>query len=284
MNIIIYTYCSRGLASFSGKEEEEEVEHPTNDEEEVDENNDEDDDDHDDGGDGDNSGVDDNADGNSGDEAGNESNDDGNTGGDVGGEAGSEGEAGGDGDVGGKVGSGGETSGDGDDGGDSSGGGDSKVEWIESDDDESASKANSKEPPTEFEKDGTDEKIEYETVDGKKVENDFSLNRSKWFEPLPPVPEPLVQKIGVKKTEDTSKIISWMYNSVKELFTVKHRDSVILSHNLITKSSSSETIDPTLLPPILHKSSIPSPQIFMFPSSSDNCSITIKASIKSIGQ
>ncbi|KAI3776753.1 hypothetical protein L1987_46542 [Smallanthus sonchifolius] len=38
----------------------------------------------------------------------------------------------------------------------------------------------------------TDERIEYEKVDGKKVETDFSMDRSRWFKPIEPVPEQLI--------------------------------------------------------------------------------------------
>ncbi|KAI3815707.1 hypothetical protein L1987_15386 [Smallanthus sonchifolius] len=75
----------------------------------------------------------------------------------------------------------------GDNGGD---GGDVGDTQIVSEDD-------SEEPSTEYEKDGTDEKIEYETMDGKKVETNLSQERSKWFKPLQPVPRQLVQKIRI---------------------------------------------------------------------------------------
>ncbi|KAI3819752.1 hypothetical protein L1987_13600 [Smallanthus sonchifolius] len=154
------------------KDVAEDVEQP-----ELVEEEDVDADDHDDGGNGDVSDAGGDNHGNS--DVGGDDHDDGDTGGDGGtgvndgGEAGGEAsrEAAGGGD-GGKIG------GDGDDGGD------------------------------KFEKDGMNEKIEYETVDRMNVETDFSLDRSKWLKPLPPVPEPLVQKSGVKKTEDISKIIS----------------------------------------------------------------------------
>ncbi|KAI3744670.1 hypothetical protein L1987_57759 [Smallanthus sonchifolius] len=155
-------------------EKEEEVEKPVNEEEEVGENNDNDDDDNYDddqgeGGDISDAGGDTGADGgNGGDDAGSD------TGGHTGGDSG---------DVGGD--------GDGDDGGGSSGGGDSENEWSESIDEQSVAEADSEEPPTEYEKDGTNEKIVYETVDRKEVETDFSQDTSKWFKPLPLVQEQL---------------------------------------------------------------------------------------------
>ncbi|KAI3825304.1 hypothetical protein L1987_06785 [Smallanthus sonchifolius] len=82
------------------------------------------------------------------------------------------------------------------------------IEWSESDEDESLSEVDLEDTPPEFEKDGPDEKIIYETADGQTVETDFSQDRSKWFKPLPPIPDPLVQTIKPKKTEDTSNIIS----------------------------------------------------------------------------
>ncbi|KAI3776897.1 hypothetical protein L1987_46687 [Smallanthus sonchifolius] len=112
-------------------------------------------------------------------------------------------------------------------GGNESGRDNSDVEWTESDDDESLSEADLGESLPEFEKDRTDEKIEYETVDGQKVETDFSLDRSKWFKPHHPIHDPLIQKIKPKKTENTSKIISWMYDSVKDMFIVKRRSGDI---------------------------------------------------------
>ncbi|KAI3814306.1 hypothetical protein L1987_19057 [Smallanthus sonchifolius] len=39
-------------------------------------------------------------------------------------------------------------------------------------------------PLAEYIKHGSDDKIEYETAEGKKVEADFFLDRSKWFRPL----------------------------------------------------------------------------------------------------
>ncbi|KAI3797879.1 hypothetical protein L1987_33143 [Smallanthus sonchifolius] len=66
------------------------------------------------------------------------------------------------------------------------------IEWSESDEDKSLSEANLEDTPHEFEKDGTDVKIIYETIDGQTVETDISQDRNKWLKPLPPIPDPLV--------------------------------------------------------------------------------------------
>ncbi|KAI3774193.1 hypothetical protein L1987_48738 [Smallanthus sonchifolius] len=41
-------------------------------------------------------------------------------------------------------------------------------------------------PPEEYVKHDSDDKIEYETADGKKVKVYFSLGRRKWFRPIDP--------------------------------------------------------------------------------------------------
>ncbi|KAI3811129.1 hypothetical protein L1987_20846 [Smallanthus sonchifolius] len=92
--------------------------------------------------------------------------------------------------------------------GNGNGGGGSDLDWFESNNEKSESEDDTEQCTPEYEKDGIDEKIEYETVDGKKVEADFSMDRSKWFRPIKPILEHLVQNIKVKKTEDTNKIIS----------------------------------------------------------------------------
>ncbi|KAI3774077.1 hypothetical protein L1987_48620 [Smallanthus sonchifolius] len=168
-----------------GISKEEEVEKPMDVEEEVDDNGDDDDED---GGDDDgDSGGDE--EGGDGDETGG----DGRSGG-YGDEVGGEGDTGeGEGDDGGDAGGDGgdgENFGDDDNGGKGSRGDNFNVEWTESDDDES-------------------------------VETNFSLDRSKWFKPLPSILDPIVQK--PKKTDDISKIISWMYDSVKDLFVIKRK-------------------------------------------------------------
>ncbi|KAI3813873.1 hypothetical protein L1987_18608 [Smallanthus sonchifolius] len=82
------------------------------------------------------------------------------------------------------------------------------IEWSESNKDESVSEADLENLPPNLEKDGLDDKIIYETVDGQMIETNLSLDRSKWFKPLLSTLEPLVHTIKAKKTHDTSKIIS----------------------------------------------------------------------------
>ncbi|KAI3802130.1 hypothetical protein L1987_30256 [Smallanthus sonchifolius] len=105
-----------------------------------------------------------------------------------------------------------------DDGGDDEGGDDSGD--VGNSEEDSLLEANLEDTPSKFEKDGSDEKIEYETVDRQKVETDVSLDQSKMIKHLPPIPDPFVQTIKPKKTEDTRKINSLMYDSVKDLFGV----------------------------------------------------------------
>ncbi|KAI3797793.1 hypothetical protein L1987_33056 [Smallanthus sonchifolius] len=141
-------------------------------------------------------------------------------GGDVAGDGDGDGAGDGDGDGAGN------SAGDGDDGDDSTGGGGSGL--AESEDEESETDYDNDQPPPEYEKDTSDDKIEYEAADGKKVKAEFYVGRSKWFKLIEPTPEQLVQNIKVKKTEVTSKIISWKYEPVKELFVVKHHGALAM--------------------------------------------------------